>query len=163
MTPEDFRPEGYESPWQVSLSGLLWMLVVVAGLLIAGGAWVLHVVYQSTESRRRWRPMRERRGRRSRNSKGPRERRKAPADEGRAPTPRRVRVPRDAVAANVEKQCYGIGGPLAYYRDRRRTCVECGDEFVFSALEQKHERRFIEVAAGVAGCRTLVQRARSLA
>jgi hypothetical protein len=47
-------------------------------------------------------------------------------------------LPRGAVRANIQAQCYGIGEPLYYYEDIARRCIDCKLSFVFSAREQKY-------------------------
>ena len=47
-------------------------------------------------------------------------------------------LPAGAVQADPAKQVYGMGGPLAFYKDVDRLCVQCGMSFVFSASEQKY-------------------------
>lgn len=49
------------------------------------------------------------------------------------------KIPYGALPGNVELQvfCSFCHTPKYYYLDRERTCVQCGQEFIFSAKEQK--------------------------
>jgi len=69
-------------------------------------------------------------------------------------------LPRGAVRGDVRKQrfCHMCHVPKYFYLDRRRTCVECRQPFVFSAKEQKYwyERlqfHFSSEAIRCPGCR----------
>lgn len=49
------------------------------------------------------------------------------------------KLPRGAVAGDVSRQQYCIAHdvPKYFYVDEKRTCIQCGDAFVFRAEEQK--------------------------
>lgn len=47
-------------------------------------------------------------------------------------------LPPGAIRGNIARQVYCCHMPYFAYVDIRRTCVQCGEEFVFSAAEQKH-------------------------
>lgn len=47
-------------------------------------------------------------------------------------------IPNGAVRADPDKQVYGLGGPLLFYRDKERVCVQCQQVFVFSGREQRY-------------------------
>lgn len=49
-------------------------------------------------------------------------------------------LPRGAVRGDVRRQefCRMCHVPRYFYLDKERRCVQCGDDFIFSAAEQKH-------------------------
>lgn len=58
-----------------------------------------------------------------------------------------------ALVANVEKQDYGLGGPITAYWDQRRQCQYCEKDYLFTADEQRfwyEERKFFVESAPVA-------------
>ena len=62
---------------------------------------------------------------------------KSNKQSGKAKRVRSKKIPDGAIVADSEKQVYGLGGPLPYYTDAERTCVQCQQPFLFSAQEQK--------------------------
>lgn len=52
----------------------------------------------------------------------------------------RPKIPPGAVSGNINKQVFSFGFdvPKYYYEDKERKCVQCGENFVFSAKEQKY-------------------------
>ena len=75
--------------------------------------------------------------------------------------PRGKKVPREpktppnpagAIPADPNKQDYGLGGPLPYYEDEERVCVQCQKPFTFTAKEQKYwyeTLRFINYSTAI--------------
>ncbi|MFN7936821.1 MAG: zinc-ribbon domain containing protein [Bryobacteraceae bacterium] len=50
----------------------------------------------------------------------------------------RPELPMGAVRGDVRKQAYCCDVPRYFYVDAERTCVQCGERFVFGAREQKY-------------------------
>jgi hypothetical protein len=48
-----------------------------------------------------------------------------------------IQVPPGATRGDPNLQRFGLSGPQFWYVDRDRTCVACGDEFVFAGAEQR--------------------------
>jgi len=81
-------------------------------------------------------------------------------------------LPPGAIRGDVRRQvfCPMCWNPKYYYRDVRKTCVQCGEDFTFSAGEQKYwyetrkavgcYGRFLESAASRRGLRVTVKTAR---
>jgi hypothetical protein len=78
-------------------------------------------------------------------------------------------MPKGAVRGDVRQQafCRMCHVPRYFYVDARRTCVECGSDFVFGAAEQKHwfeslKFHFDSVPIRCLGCRRRRRSERSL-
>ena len=66
-----------------------------------------------------------------REAKKPRQ--KSPSRKRTGPT-----LPAGAIAADPNKQVFGMGGPFSYYQDQQRVCVQCQRTFIFTASDQKY-------------------------
>jgi len=77
------------------------------------------------------------------------------------------RKPPGAIQAHLDRQAPNNSyGPPLWYEDKRKTCVGCGKEFLFSAKEQQHWYEVLKLpiyadANRCAACRRKIRQAKA--